>query len=130
MKNSPLGWILIALTGGVSTFALTELFHWLFDPDPERIYTRMAADALSGAVVAGLAVVVALYAWERRQQTARQLQMISELNHHIRNALEVIVGSQYAPDSERARLVLQSVDRIDQTLDELFPSPSPPARRQ
>jgi hypothetical protein len=61
----------------------------------------------------------------RRRKVREDIHKIGELNHEVRNALEVIVGSQYGADSDRARLVLQSVDRIDVTLRELFPLPPP-----
>jgi hypothetical protein len=91
--------------------------------------------AIVDAAFMGCGSALFTFAWlsalrARRRKVREDIQKIVELNHQVRNALEVIVGSQYAPDSERARLVLQSVDRIDLTLGELFPSPVPPERRR
>jgi hypothetical protein len=45
------------------------------------------------------------------------------LNHHVRNALQTIMYSEYLPDSEENRkVVLEGVERIGRILQELFPA--------
>jgi hypothetical protein len=49
------------------------------------------------------------------------LERIAELNHEIRNALEVIAHSHYDAETEHRELVLKCVTRIDTVLKRLFP---------
>lgn len=59
---------------------------------------------------------------ERRLRVRRELERISELNHEVRNALQVISHSHFnARDDEHREMVLQSIDRIDLALRRLFP---------
>lgn len=117
LRNSKVFWIRGAIGVGATTFLMTELLHWFLDPDPERIATRLRADALSGAAVALLGMLLAHYLWERRQAANRRLEMIAELNHHIRNALEVISLSAYMTKNQDAiQSISKAVERIDDTL--------------
>jgi len=60
---------------------------------------------------------------ERRSIVADELRRVAELNHAIRNALELIVLANYSDaDRERSAIVLECTGRIDQTLKELFPA--------
>lgn len=57
----------------------------------------------------------------RRQEAVRnQERQVAELNHHIRNALAVVLLSQGLPP-ERAEMVKDAVARIDQTLRRVVP---------
>ena len=48
--------------------------------------------------------------------------MIAELNHQVRNALQVIVYGEYSPDKHSHRsAVLAGVEKIHDALRELFP---------
>ena len=59
----------------------------------------------------------------RRQQAVRkQEQQVAELNHHIRNALAVVLLAQGLPP-ERAAMVKDAIERIDQTLRQIVPMP-------
>ena len=58
---------------------------------------------------------------ERRQRVLENMRVIAELNHEIRNALQVIVYSHHDADAEHSAVVMNSVQRIDRTLKELFP---------
>ncbi len=87
--------------------------------------------ALMDATTVGLAAAVATGVWlfaarERRKQVLREISKISELNHHVRNALQVIAHSHYGSDDPHTDMVLESVDRIERTLKELFPGVEAP----
>jgi hypothetical protein len=45
-----------------------------------------------------------------------------ELNHNVRNALQTIVYANQADADEQHKMIVDSVDRIDRTLRELFPA--------
>ena len=48
---------------------------------------------------------------------------MAELNHHLRNSLQIIVGAHYiAKDEEPTRMMLETAQAIDQVLKRLFPA--------
>jgi len=79
-------------------------------------------DALLVGLSGGLAVWVLLVSnRERRERVRKDLERIAELNHEIRNALQVISYSQYDANLERRNLVTESVTRIDDVLRRVVP---------
>lgn len=79
-------------------------------------------DSLSTGLLGGLAVWVALsVARFRREQIQEQVRTIGDLNHHLRNALSVILNSQFLPAHEQKDAILASVDRIDRALQQIVP---------
>lgn len=59
---------------------------------------------------------------ERREFVRERLRTISEMNHHIRNALQVISLYSYRDQDEQAVDVLnQAVNRIEWALNEVLP---------
>jgi hypothetical protein len=59
---------------------------------------------------------------ERRATTQQQLRTIAEMNHHIRNALQVIAYASAATDKTQSmELIGQSVERIEWALREVLP---------
>jgi hypothetical protein len=84
------------------------------------------ADSLIDAGFVGSSFGVAVWALlvgncERRTRVRDDLERISDLNHEIRNALQVIAHSHYEADSEHCDMVMESVTRIDVVLKRLFP---------
>jgi hypothetical protein len=62
----------------------------------------------------------------RRRRMIQELKTVAELNHHVRNALQVIRDSHLLPEEQQTQAVIESVDRIDKTLRRLFPATSTP----
>lgn len=58
---------------------------------------------------------------ERQEHLAEEIQRVAELNHTIRNSLEVITWATYVPDEQHKAAVLESTTRIEEKLRELFP---------
>jgi hypothetical protein len=59
---------------------------------------------------------------ERRATTQRQLRTIAEMNHHIRNALQIIAYASTTTDkTQSVELISQSVERIEWALREVLP---------
>ena len=76
-------------------------------------------DALVGAG-AGLLV----YFYERRQRRAiiRKLEVIRQMNHHVRNSLQVITSAASISErQELAKAVQAAVARIEWALREVLP---------
>ncbi len=57
----------------------------------------------------------------RRARVRHELKRIAELNHEIRNALQVISHSHFDAEPQHQAMVLDSVQRIDGVLRRLFP---------
>ncbi len=114
------------ISAGVAlcTFLLTQALHWLLYPERslDLIGRGMAADAL-GAVLIGILVYELLRTLNtRRRETLRRLQLIADLNHHIRNGLQAIqLSAQATQDGGAIRQIDDAVERISGVLQELVP---------
>jgi len=65
----------------------------------------------------------------RRDAIRRRMRTIADLNHHIRNALQVIRyagGSKSAQDATQLQLINEAVARIEWALREVLPQYSQP----
>lgn len=59
---------------------------------------------------------------ERRARTQQRLRTIADMNHHIRNALQIIAYASTATDKTQSmELISQSVERIEWALREVLP---------
>ena len=81
-------WIarLIPLGVGLVCFTMTELMHRLLVPDIGRRKERWLAEAVSAFLVSVLVAKVAAVVHRHYQVMLARTQVISEMNHHIRNA--------------------------------------------
>jgi hypothetical protein len=78
-------------------------------------------DALITGVLAGSFVWVFLGAERARQrEQQKQVEVVADLNHHLRNALEVILASDYLAHDTKAAAILNSVERIDNALSAIL----------
>jgi hypothetical protein len=89
------------------------------------VHNRLVVQfVITSAGVAAISYFLLLGARARRIAVLEHVRKVAELNHNIRNALQIILASQYVStertDSDR-KLVVESVERIDTTLQHLFP---------
>jgi hypothetical protein len=103
---------------GVSVFLLGLCANWLSQNVlPSRWH--ILDDLLLG-VIAGVIVL-----WYERLKTRALLQrllIIREMNHHVRNALQVVIYAASAhKDEDLAEQVRDAVRRIDWALKEVLP---------
>jgi hypothetical protein len=90
------------------------------------------SDIITGAIAGALFYQFAKNEKIRRELIRERMRTIAELNHHIRNALQVIKfwGAQHQNctlDEMQIRLMKDSVDRIEWALREVLPRyPMPP----
>lgn len=81
-----------------------------------------AADVITAGVLAGLATFLVLRsARKRRVLVLREMSCIADLNHHVRNSLQVILGTELMKKKEANVAVLESCERIRETVERLFP---------
>lgn len=79
-------------------------------------------DVISGGFV-GILLVVLLVAGDRaREEQRKRLRLIAEMNHHVRNALQVIYSSSACcSDKRHLDQISSSVDCIDWALRKILP---------
>lgn len=87
-------------------------------------------DSLTAGLLAALIVWLALAAAHfRHKQIRDQVQTVADLNHHLRNALSIVLNSAYLNTHDQKTAVLESVDRIDRALQQIVPNVPTSAER-
>ena len=115
-----------ALGVGIVSFLATELMHYLLVPDIGRFQERMLVEGLSAFVVSCLAAKLLHMSQEHDRLIVARMQVIAEMNHHIRNALSPVSLSLDATDNQQLnRVISEAVDRIDWALREILPRELP-----
>jgi hypothetical protein len=90
-----------------------------------RLDMLIFSNGLTGMFAGGLFWQMAREAKAHRDLVAERMKTIAELNHHIRNSLQVIkfLGGQQRTglDGMQLQLINESVDRIEWALREVLP---------
>lgn len=83
------------------------------------------SNGLTGLVAAGFLWQAQRRAAERQRYLQQRLKTIEEMNHHVRNALQVLSYFATHPDAaaneKNAKVVRESVERIEWALREILP---------
>lgn len=124
--TQPLSWTRVSVISGAIALAvfaigvgldrllLTEHYGWR--------HTLEISDALAGVVGGVLSFRLLAYERQRRREVHQRLLTIAEMNHHVRNALQVIQFSAYsAQDRARMKTISEGVERIQWALKEVLP---------
>jgi hypothetical protein len=111
------------LVWGVDT-ALDRLMILFGDTRGELLFV---SDAVTAALAGGLMLWVLLIQRQRHRETEERFQVIADMNHHVRNALQVITywGVQER-DRQQLRYIHDAVDRIEWALRDILPRGVPP----
>jgi signal transduction histidine kinase len=120
--QSPKGSVLRAIIATVLIFFVSSgadlfMFH---EHEPARLTIELS-DAISSIVVGLLCYQLFRLQRLRRQELRRRVEMISDMNHHVRNALQVISLSTHGHGQDEIKNVRDSVNRIQWALRELLP---------
>jgi hypothetical protein len=100
--------------------------HWLLGEQFRLLARESIADLISALVVGYLAYLTLQAERQRMERAAAELKMIADMNHHIRNALDMLTLSAYSTDDKAAVAVIQkATERITWTLREVLPSREP-----
>ena len=95
------------------------------------VLTRFGVPALTDAVydaaLCGISFGILLWLFlaairERRLRVREELERIAEVNHEIRNALQIISHSHFNAEPHHREMVLESVSRIDAVLKRISPT--------
>jgi hypothetical protein len=118
--------VLAAVGVGAVSFLATELMHYILVPDIGRSDERLLAEGISALVVSLLTAKLVQVTRERHRLTVARMQVIAEMNHHIRNALSpVSLSLEDAKNQQLKRVMSDAVDRIDWALREILPREIP-----
>ena len=94
----------------------------LHDEHDSRVAVIEASDALGGVIAGALVFRLLLYERERRARLRQRIAVIANMNHHVRNALQVISFHAYTTvDKEQLEAVKESMERIQWALKEVLP---------
>ena len=101
------------------------LDHVLVKEGLPRFEMLIISNSLTGLFAGGLFYQMVREAKAGRELVRERMKTIAELNHHIRNALQVIkfLGGQQRSglDAMQLQLINDSVDRIEWALREVLP---------
>jgi hypothetical protein len=118
--------VLAAVGVGAVSFLATEFMHYILVPDIGRSDERLLAEGISALVVSLLTAKLVQVTRERHRLTVARMQVIAEMNHHIRNALSpVSLSLEDAKNQQLKRIMSDAVDRIDWALREILPREVP-----
>ena len=133
-KTQPSSWqfvLIAAVAVGAVSFFVTELMHYILVPDIGRSPERLLAEGFSALIVSLLAAKLMQVARQRHQLLLARMQVIAEMNHHIRNALSPLSLSLDETENQQLQKVIcEAVDRIDWALREILPRETPLGDRQ
>jgi hypothetical protein len=96
--------------------------HLLLREGVPRLGVLFLSNALTGLVAGALFLQSKVRAQEKHRLLEERLQKVAEMNHHVRNALQVVAFYRDQISDPRAgRLIQESIDRIQWTLEEVLP---------
>jgi hypothetical protein len=112
---------------GLGVLLLVAVVGFIFD----RVLVRegvprtdilIESNLLTGIVAAVFYAYLGKYEVERRKLVQQRLRTIADMNHHIRNALQIITYAASAQKREDSvELIRSSVERIEWALREVLP---------
>ena len=125
VASSPLRIAVVAVCFGLSAGLLGYIIHIFAMRMSVSPQAQTGIESVLLCCAAALAPFLLLIAArERRRRVVDDLRRIAQLNHEVRNALQVIVYGEYesaATPTEHRTAILGNVEQIDKTLRQLFP---------
>jgi hypothetical protein len=112
---------LLSVFAGFVVFGTAAMWKWIATREGWLLLPMALVSDVVAGTLAGLFVFVVLRnIRERRLAMLRRLTAIREMNHEIRNALELIQLSAYSTHHQQAiATISNAVDRIQWTLREI-----------
>ena len=110
---------LLALAVGFLAVAASFGFDWMTYGAIRRVYASDLLEATVAAVFSGAAL---LKLQARRRELLTRMQIVEDVNHHVRNALaSVVLSASLREDEELNALVKDACERIDWVLNDVLP---------
>jgi hypothetical protein len=112
---------LISAFAGFLVFGTAAMWEWIASREGWSLLTMALVSDIVAGTLSGIFVFAVLRnTRERRLAMLRRLKAIREINHEIRNALELIQLSAYSTHHQQAiATISNAVDRIQWTLREI-----------
>lgn len=118
-----------ALATGMLVFLLALGLQWIiYDRYLHEYGVRIVGSMIAAVIAIVLVETLAMRSRDQRKREIERLKTIALLNHHIRNALQAIVG--YSGSSNSTDAIRSSVERIEWALGEVLPDLSRPANSE
>ena len=119
------GWVAVAVAVVVSALGYF-LDHFLMLQGIARSTMLLFTNTVTGIVAGLLVYEVARHERGQREIMRAQMETIADMNHHIRNALQVIAGLTAEPQNSRLEAgqmqrINESVKRVEWALREVLP---------
>jgi signal transduction histidine kinase len=114
-------WLVILLALAIGGFAVLSNFgfDWLMHRIIRPVY---ASDLLEGTVATIFSAAALLNIQARRRELQARMQIVEDVNHHVRNALSsVVLSAALREDPELDKLVRDACERIDWVLSDVLP---------
>jgi hypothetical protein len=110
--------VLVAIAIGISTIGASLAVDWMAHGIVRRVYASDVLVGLTAAILSG----TALFRTEtRRRELLRRMQIIEDVNHHVRNALSAITLSAALHENrELNTLIRNASDRVDWVLSDVL----------
>jgi len=117
------GIILLSLFFALFVFVLGFGLDWLMLHQEDSIRSTVELSDAVSALICGFVFLLFLRGYRQRRAMLRQrVEVIANMNHHVRNALQVIEFNSYSTsDKEKLEAMKGSVNRIQWALRELLP---------
>ncbi|HWR17612.1 MAG TPA: hypothetical protein VN577_22475 [Terriglobales bacterium] len=114
--------VVIAAGLALLVFAVTSAADliMLYRHEPVHL-TLEISDGISAIVIGALCYRVIKLEQLRRERLRQKLEVIADMNHHVRNALQVISLTTHSNNKEEINTIRESVNRIQWALRELLP---------
>ncbi len=118
------GWKLLLAT--IVVVLLVAFVGYLFDrilfrEGVPRVEVVAFSDLLTGIFAGGLFLEFTLHERRDRRMVRQRLETIADMNHHIRNALQVISYVAQNQNSPETKMMRESIQRIEWALREVLP---------
>jgi hypothetical protein len=115
-KNSYWVIALLALSIGILSIAGSITLDWVIHGIVRPVF---ASDILEAAVAAAVSGAILVRMQARRRDLLVRMQIVEDVNHHVRNALTAItLSSSLRQDPELNAQVRDACDRIDWVLND------------
>jgi len=109
--------LFVVLVFLISSAADTLMLH---DHESARITIELS-DAVSSLAIGLLTYRLIRMHQQRREHLRQRVEVIADMNHHVRNALQVISLTAHGKDKQEITTIRESVNRIQWALRELLP---------
>ena len=117
------GILFLSLLFGLFVFLLGSGLDWILLHQADSLRRTVELSDAASALICAFVFLLFLRSYRQQRAMLRQrVEVIANMNHHVRNALQVIEFNSYSnADQEKLEAVKSSVNRIQWALRELLP---------